>query len=118
MANDMADVLHDAYAEYCDGRVDWQKMVVAVHSFLGAEKPLEKDAVAKLVAALRACHKRVECDETGADILLKCTVVEGQSAEEAAERGKRLRKRRREAYRARKKIEAALRAAGEEVEDA
>ena len=53
MANDMADVLHDAYAEYCDGRVDWQQMVVAVHSFLGAEKPLKKNAVAKLVAALR-----------------------------------------------------------------
>ena len=57
MANDMADVLHDAYAEYCDGRVDWQKMVVAVHSFLGAEKPLKRGAVGEALQDIeRALH--------------------------------------------------------------
>ena len=74
--------------------------------------------VPALVEAVRAAQPIVECEEARHDILLKCTQVEGATEEEKRLREKHLRGKRREAYRARKAIEAALDRAGEEARDA
>jgi len=80
-----------------------------------------RECGAALVEAVRAAQPIVECEEARHDILLKCTQVEGATEEEKRLREKHLRGKRREAYRARKAIDAAFDAldrAGEEARDA
>lgn len=64
--------------------------------------------VPALVEALEAALPIVECEETRQDILLKCTEMEGATEEQKRLREKHIRGKRREAWRARKAIEAAL----------
>jgi len=64
--------------------------------------------VPALVEALRKALPIVECAESRNDILLKCTVLNGATKEQTRLRNKHLRGKRREAWRARKAIEAAL----------
>ena len=68
----------------------------------------ERARAKALVDALEAALPIIECEEARHDILLKCTQVEGATDEEKRLREKHLRGKRREAYRARKAIEAAL----------